>query len=96
MLTFDDARKAAVKAVEGDWPKGNGTLYADLKGYTDGKVFAVNLGPEEWLVDWDVDFMPLDPPLALVDIRSGKVTVITYLDDPDRIDKMRLVKSSFA
>jgi hypothetical protein len=58
------------------------------EGSEDDRAFLVTCGAREWLIDRDRAYINTDTDLALVDKRSGDVQLITYLDQPDRIDAM--------
>lgn len=85
MITFAEARRKAEQAV-GTIERG--TLYADTKGWQDKRAYAVNVGAEEFIVDNDLAYALTDTPLVLVDKATGQAIVRTYLDDPDRFDRM--------
>lgn len=94
MIGFDRARAIAVSAVEGSWPRTNGTLYASMDGFEDESDWIVVLGAEEWLVDEDPSFIILDSPLVVVNKKTGRYRISTYLDDPARFDRTTPVSTS--
>lgn len=88
-MTFQRARELAAQAVG---KLSYGTTYASESGREDKRYFAVSVGPEEWLVDRDPSFLPLDPPLVLVNKSNGRCKVTSYASDPDRFAAMRSVQ----
>lgn len=87
--TFKNAQALAKQVVAEDWPAlGIGTLWVDPNGYEDATTWAVLFDTREHAVDGDVMFLLLDPPLAMVDKRTGFVTVTSYLVVADQIDEM--------
>lgn len=91
MIDFDKAREIAYKVTEPEWPKNNGTLFASMEGREDRTHWLVVLGAEEWIIDEDPDYITMDAPYVLVNKQTGKATSTTYLDNPDRFDRMRVV-----
>lgn len=89
MATFKDALRLVADVVGEDWPKlGMGTMYVDPNGYEDATTWAINVGSREFLVDGDPRWQLMDPPLVLVDKRTGEVNITQYLLVADQIDKM--------
>lgn len=89
MLTFHEAREVVKKAEGGLWADKHGTFYVSDEGFQDKKHYLVVFGAEEWLIDQDPSYMEMDADIALVSRKDGKLTIATYLDDPDRFDAMR-------
>ena len=91
MITFKEAREK-VQSMEADlWLDKAGTFYVDTDGYGDGDAWYLNFGAEEWMVDGDLRFLIADADAALVDKKTGDVTITTYLDNAERYDAMRAV-----
>lgn len=93
MITFDQARDRAAKAVEPTWDPQAGTLFADMNGLQDKTHYAVHVNAEEWLVDGDLTYMVMDSPLVLVNKKTGVAEVSTYLENRARFDRMRPISS---
>lgn len=93
MLTFDEAREVVKKAEGRLWGDRAGHFYVSDEGFQDKTHFWVVCGAEEWLVDEDQGFNEADADIALVDKQTGKLTISTYLNEPDRFDAMTPVSA---
>lgn len=83
-MTPDDARRAVYDALAGEF---RGTLAVGAVR-EDAESFAVEYGHKEEVVDGDLDYMLLDPPVALVDKQAGTVTFVPVQDDEARFQAM--------
>lgn len=83
-MTPDEARRLVYDALVGDF---RGIL-ATGRVYEDAESFTVEYGHKERLVDGDLNYSLLDPPVAVVDKSTGALDFVPYLDDSARFDAM--------
>lgn len=89
---FEDARRIVREkyAAQGRYA-GPGTAYVAPWGWEDMTHWRVVLGAREALVNGDDDFTWLDAPVFLVNKATGGASVVTMIENLDRVQAMRPV-----
>jgi hypothetical protein len=87
MITFDEAKSAVLKLAKRDWNSGRGTLVIAPTGFESPTYWRPRAVAQQEL-DGDMSFTQMDETIYLVNKNTGKVTVTTYLVDPEKIDDM--------
>jgi hypothetical protein len=88
VITFPEALATVRDHLEPLWDPDAGTFYVAPWGYEDAQAYWVIWGAREWLVNEAQSYEPMDPALVLVDKATGRLTMTTYLREPDRLDAM--------
>lgn len=87
MITYAQAREAALAFLEPTWSPEYGTLWAAEKGKQDSSAYLVPWGAQE-AAQGDDGHVLLDAPVILVDKETGEVTSHLLFDVWDRTSEM--------